>query len=300
MVRPRFDPARPLVAARSFTYNGTDYSAGDAFNTDGIAPFKLNTLYGSRAVNHPDQTVDVNPVQMQPLKGGYYEITAPWLDEPEKVRGKVNSEARLAELREAGEPDSYKGVTIEGGEGGWYDITTDWSDEPEKVQGEAAARARANELRAEGPPPEHYALVTIEPLDADKPEGEYRVDAPWLDNPETVENAEAAEARADVIRKAGVPEGFDADKAAADREARRVADEEAAAKAADEQAEANRKAAFADGVTVSTTTTDGVTTYSLTVPGVEEAETFDDEAAATDRQNKVREAGPPEGWAPAE
>lgn len=298
MARPRFDPKRPLVAARSFTYLGVDYTAGAPFPTDGIAPYKLNTLYGSRAVNHTDEKAEpASPVQMKALGGGYFEVTAPWLDDPEKVRGQQKAIARVEELREAGEPDSYGGVSIEGGEGGWYTIEADWADEPEKIQGEDAARARAAALRAEGPYPDGSERAEIaQDEDTDK----FLVSAPWLPGVEEYDNVDEAKARLELIRREGPPVDFDFEKAEQERQEREEADRKQAEAAAAEQAETSRRAAYSDAVTLSVITVDDVTTHSVSIPGVDEPETFETSEAATARQNELREAGPPKGWeAPA-
>lgn len=291
IVRPRFDPSRDYTAARSFTYNGVEYVAGDAFDKEGIAPHKLNTLYGSRAINMAEKSAD--PVKLTQTKPGYFEITAPWLDEPEKVRGKAKAEERLAELREAGEPDAYKGVSIEGGDGGWYDVKADWMDEPVKVQGEDKARAEANRLRAEGPPPEYYALVEVLPV-----EGEtdlFDVRAPWLPGVERITGEEAANARAEAIRKAGPPEDFDA--------TAKPLYEVEAERQAEAKAEADRKAAYAETITITNRTEgegdDQKVSFDVVVPGEDKPENFATEEEAKVRQTELRDAGPPKGWTPA-
>lgn len=306
MARPRFDPKASFTAARSFVYNGVQMNAGDPFPTTDLADHKVRTLFASRAINQGDPGSS-EPVQMSQTRPGYFEITAPWLDEPEKVRGKQNAETRLTELREAGEPDYYKGVEISGGEGGWYEISVDWDDENvTKVQGQAEARRIAAQYRADGPPPEHYAQVTVTPSgDEEHEEAPYVVDAPWLDNAESYDSSEEADARAQLIREVGPPaDGYDAAAIQQAREARATADAEQAEAARAEAAEASRKAAYSDGFSISETTTDGVTTYSLNGPGLDEAETFEGETAEADvkaRQTELRDAGPPEGWtAPAE
>ena len=182
MRQPRFDPKRPLVAARDFSFMGTDYKAGDPFNPEGASQRLMERQYETRAVNMTEGeagAADTNPVQMTGPAGGRYTITAPWLDEPEVVRGKKNAETRLAELREAGEPDSYKGFTLTKGDGGWYAITkdgvegVDGADAPAlKVQGEDNARQVANQLRAGETPadtalPEEWTPKTEETVDSE-------------------------------------------------------------------------------------------------------------------------------------
>jgi hypothetical protein len=296
-VRPRFDPAMNFVAARSFTYNGEPYEAGQPFNKEGLAPFKLNTLYGSRAINQaPDGQAETaaDPVVLTQTRPGYFEITAPWLDEPEKIRGKVNAETRATELREAGEPLDYRGVAIEESGGGWYTVTAEWVEEPEKVQGLDAAKARANALREAGPPPEHYAMVEVSPGENDT----FLVSAPWQET-ETFATSDEAEARAQQVREAGPPEGFDPEKAEEERAARAAEAERLRAEHEAALAEQQRKAAYAALVTISETTEGDVTSYSVSAPDGD-PEAFDDEAKAKARFEELREAGPPEGWtAPA-
>ena len=159
-VRPRFDPKRPLVAARDFTFAGVAYRRGDPFNPEGTADRIRGRQYEARAVNHGEdeaEAQDADPVQMTESDTKHtYLISAPWLEEAERVRGKANAEKRLAEVREEGPPVGYieggSDVTVEGGEGGWYEISAPWMDEPEKVQGREAAEARQRELHEAGAP----------------------------------------------------------------------------------------------------------------------------------------------------
>jgi hypothetical protein len=171
--RPRFDPKRPLVAAREFTFNGKDYETGDPFGPfdEGEVSDRLRARqYESRAVNFAEGEAAAEPpaeqVTMTGPAGGRYTITAPWLAEPEVVRGKVNAEKRLAELREEGAPLGFieggSAVTVEGGEGGWYAVDAPWLDEPEKVQGREAAESRQQQLHTEGEPAS-YKGYTLTP-----------------------------------------------------------------------------------------------------------------------------------------
>lgn len=156
--RLRFDPKRPLVAARDFTFMGTAYKVGDPFAPEGATDRQRERQYETRAVNFGEAVQeDADPVQMtESDKKHTYLITAPWLEEPERVRGKANAEKRLAEVRAEGAPlgwiDGGSEVTVEGGEGGWYEISAPWLDEPEKVQGREAAEARQLELHEAGAP----------------------------------------------------------------------------------------------------------------------------------------------------
>lgn len=170
-VRPRFDPKRPLVAARDFTFMGVAYKAGDPFNPEGASDRQRGRQYEARAVNFGEGEATDAPVEqvtMEGPKGGRYTITAPWLDEPEVVRGKANAEKRLAELRDEGAPlgfiDGGSAVTVEEKGGGWYEIDAPWLDEPEKVQGRDEAEARQRELHEAGEPDSYkgYTLTAGE------------------------------------------------------------------------------------------------------------------------------------------
>lgn len=120
--RLRFDPKRPLVAARDFTFAGKDYKAGDPFTPEGVPDRMLQRQYETRAVLHGEDdgtATDTDPVSMTGPSGGRYTITAPWLDEPVIVRGKTNAEKRLAQMRADGppEPDSPANDTAKAGQG---------------------------------------------------------------------------------------------------------------------------------------------------------------------------------------
>lgn len=219
-VRPRFDPKRPLVAARDFIFMGKSYSAGDPFGPfeAGEVPDRMRARqYEARAVNfgegeQPADQAPADPVTMTGPAGGRYTITAPWLEKPEVVRGKVNAEKRLAELREAGAPLGFieggSEVTVEGGDGGWYEVNAPWLDEPEKVQGREAAEARQAELHEAGAPKElepveGYAATVLVTVDGDK----FTVSAGGRE-PETFDTAEEAEARQAELRAGEPPEGW--------------------------------------------------------------------------------------------
>lgn len=157
-----FDPKRPLVAARAFRFAGTDYEPGQVFAPEGADARLLRRQYEARAVNHGEPAesatteADADPVQMTGPKGGRYTITAPWLAEPEVVRGKKPAEDRLAEIRAEGAPLGFieggSEVTVEEQGGGWYAVNAPWLEEPEKVQGREAAEARQLELHTAGAP----------------------------------------------------------------------------------------------------------------------------------------------------
>lgn len=218
MARPRFDPKRALIAARAFPYLGVAYKAGEPFpglDGQGNPPpgFKLRTLYGSRLVDHGEGTAaeagppaDADQVTIEAQPGGFYLISAPWLDESERIKGKVKAERRAAALREDGEPDYHHGVRVEEGENGWWSVQADWTGDNEyNIHGEEAAREQAAKLRSEGPPPDPRTEVTIEDAGDDL----FLVNAPWLEGPIEATGRETADAEAQRLREAGPPEGWE-------------------------------------------------------------------------------------------
>ncbi|MFL6864117.1 MAG: hypothetical protein ACJ8DZ_14070 [Allosphingosinicella sp.] len=212
MVRPRFDPARDFVAARGLTWKGQPLKTGDPFDKAGVPPHKLKTLYGSRAINMSDGTPAAVPEivelgSMEATPGGWYNISMPWLDEAERVRGKVNAERRLAKLREDGEPLDHHGVALSEGENGWWEVKAEWAVEAEKIHGEDAARARAAELRDEGPPPDPRSEPTVTPPTEEG--GTFIVNAPWLEEAEAFADGTDAEQRRIQLREAGPPDGWE-------------------------------------------------------------------------------------------
>lgn len=208
MARPRFDPRRPLVAAVAMTYAGKQLAKGDPFPTEGVAPHKLRILYSSRRLEHGEAAAPADPfapIGIESTPGGWYNLTAPWLDEPERVRGKVRAERRAAQLRDDGEPDYHHGVRVEEGENGWWSVQADWMGENAyNIHGEAAAREQAASLRAEGPPPDPRTDVTLVEED-----GDFIVNAPWLEEPWVFEDREDAETQVTLTREAGPPEGWE-------------------------------------------------------------------------------------------
>jgi hypothetical protein len=134
-------------------------------------------------------------------EGGWYEISAPWLDEPEKVQGREAAEARQRVLHAEGEPVEHHGVTLTPGENGWWTVIANWDpDNSASVHGEEAARELATNWRAEGPPADP---VTVTPGDTD---GEFVITTAWSDEKEVVVGQDAATARAAEIRAAGAPD----------------------------------------------------------------------------------------------
>lgn len=201
MARPMFDAGRDFVAARAFPYNGHPYKAGEPFNKEGLAAHQLKTLYGSRFINFGEKdAAAADPVTITEGKGGWFEVTAAWLDDPIKIQGRKKAEKIAAEVREAGEPLEHSGVALLEGENGWWDVRTDWA-EVEKVHGAEAAYARAAELRGEGAPAD---AVLVRPAG----EGRFIVIAPWLADPIELPERQKADYTAGQVREAGPPIGW--------------------------------------------------------------------------------------------
>ncbi|MEJ7831339.1 MAG: hypothetical protein WKF79_00355 [Nocardioides sp.] len=176
------------MAAREFLFNGVEYETGDPFGpfdeSDNVSDRMRQLQYESRVVNHgedapasEDAGTGTGPVAMTESETRHtYLITAPWLDEPERVRGKANAEKRLAEVQADGPPVGYieggSEVTVEEGGGGWFTITAP-GQEPEKVQGREAAQARFLELHQADPVDPDAPPVDPDapPADPDAPDG---------------------------------------------------------------------------------------------------------------------------------
>jgi hypothetical protein len=175
MVRERLDrrtaTQRKYTAMRDFTYSGIDYSAGKDFPIDGLSLHQVLTLHGARHIDlvpvdqeEAHAAENDRGVTLKETSPGRYEITADWLDEPEKARGKTAAEKRAEELRAEGPPLGFiKGgsqLKLEETDGGWYAITGPWLETPVKVHGRSAAETRLAELHAEGEP-ETYGGYTL-------------------------------------------------------------------------------------------------------------------------------------------
>jgi hypothetical protein len=274
-VRPSFVPGRALVAARVLTYLGIEYAKGDPFPKSGIdslAHRKARIMYDSRRVDFaPEQAVEtgpVDPVQIKTKSAGWYEITAPWLDAPVKVKGKVNSDKRADELREAGPPlgwiEGGSVVTVSGGDGGWYDVAAPWLDEPERVQGREAAEARQRELHDAGEPDTHHGFTLT-----DGENGWYVITGAAMQETLKVHGEEDARAAVAKLRAGELVEG-----------ATIITPVEGPAASVLISVEDDR--------------------YVVSAPWLEQPESFDTAEAADARQAELREAGPPEGWVPPE
>lgn len=206
-VRPRFDPARDFVAARSFDYAEQQLQAGDPFVKDGVPAYKLGNLYGARMIDFaPEAEAAPDPVQISGGEGGWYNVTAPWLESPIRVQGTARANREAAKLRREGEPPHHHGVGIEEGQNGWWAVKPDWLAEPISVHGEQAAREEAARLRSLGPPPDPRTSPTVTPP-ADEG-GMFLVNAPWLEEAVPFADGTTAEAHRIALREAGPPAGW--------------------------------------------------------------------------------------------
>lgn len=172
-----FDPNLTLIMARQAPLYEHEMMPGDILNIveeRGDSPGDVtldmairlwvsgwaNYAAGQGGGAEPPQPI--SPVQIEGGAAGWYMITAPWLPEGERVRGKEAAERRRDEIEAKGDT---KGVTVSGGDGGWYQVTAPWLEEPERIQGQDAANERADALIAEGPP-DGWRLLTQEEKDA--------------------------------------------------------------------------------------------------------------------------------------
>lgn len=106
-IRPRFDPKREFVAARDFTFQGKAFAPGDDFPANDIDPRLVSRQYEARAINmKPEKTLDPRVVLTQTGRG-HYEITAPWLTEPVKARGKFNAATEQKRVSDEGPPEGW-------------------------------------------------------------------------------------------------------------------------------------------------------------------------------------------------
>lgn len=237
-------------------------------------------------------------VEVIDLDGGWYEITAPWLEEETKVQGREAAEAKQLEVHTAGEPITHHGVTLdpEAGENGYYDVKADWLAEAEKVHGIDAARERAAELRDAGAPegwdPAAGTALTPEQADAGA--------APAAEGEGTDEGSDENPANAGTDEGANATDGADegADTPESDEGAQSGGVVGSTAVDGDTQSDAPQTPAFdADALATSTHTGGGY--YEVAAPWLDAPERVKGKDAAEAARLKIVEAGPPEGWAPA-
>lgn len=124
-----FDPAQPLVAGRRMTVQGVELNPGDPLPEDLEAGVKrrlwlirrahYNTDYrptpvdesapaapgeASEALGEDAWMSDAQGVSVEKGAGGWYAVTAEWLEEPVRVRGEEAAKAKAEELRAEGPP----------------------------------------------------------------------------------------------------------------------------------------------------------------------------------------------------
>jgi hypothetical protein len=152
-----FNPDRDFVTTTFFQCNGLPVEAHKPFDKTTVPARLLRLLYESHKITYADANAkegagQIAPATMKDMGDGWFEVGAPWLDEPEKIEGEGSALLRAGQIRDEGEPDDHHGVALVAVENGYWSINAAWLPEPEKVHGEEAARARAAELRAAGPP----------------------------------------------------------------------------------------------------------------------------------------------------
>lgn len=155
--RISFDPKLPLVAAREFIFAGKPFKKGDPFPIEGFALRLIRRQYEALAINHVDPAdLPADPIQMTGPAGGRYTITAPWFEKPLVIRGKVNAEKALADVREEGAPlgwiDGGTEVEIEQIGDTLFRVSAPWLDDAEEIEGREAAEARQREIHQAGAP----------------------------------------------------------------------------------------------------------------------------------------------------
>lgn len=298
-----FDNTQTLVSTRYGPVAGVYLKPGQALPDDLDYRTRLSMWMSRRAVYqdnftptpHAEGSPDAEDAWMNldrgyavtELGGGWYAIksaTAAEDDEGEKVQGADDAQGRAEDLRQAHE---NKGVLITAGKGGWHIVTAPWLAEPVKAQGADKAGAARDKLALAGPPEGWQA--SDGPLTEDqianwiKPVGEtdalvvisidgetYTVSAPWLNQPETFDDPEAADNRQAELRAEGPPEGW-----------KPVAPEAGDDPVTVEPGEGEREGKFV-----------------VSAPWLDEPELLDTDEAAQERATAIRTAGPPEGWTP--
>jgi len=118
---PRFFKRdEPMVWRKHVTVGGESAVPGETVDPAKFDVGQRQRLWcGGQAIYAKDWTgrTDIAPevpetletaslVTIEAQKAGWYEISAPWLDEPEKVRGKVAAEARAAEIEAMAHSDA--------------------------------------------------------------------------------------------------------------------------------------------------------------------------------------------------
>lgn len=155
--KPEFDPSRDFVCGTFFRAGGVAHERGAPFPKDLVDTRTLRLLYDAHKIAFADasdqeQVASLHPVTLSEGKGGWWTVSAPWLDDPVKVQGEEKAKAAALDLKAAGEPLDHHGVLIIEAEPGVFRVNAKWSGEPETFDSFDAAYARATELRAAGEP----------------------------------------------------------------------------------------------------------------------------------------------------
>lgn len=108
-----------LLSTRNQTINGVDYQPGEVIDAGLDHGVRLKLWMSSRARYRsdyrPNRYAEDAPLVSETPEArlvesgskGYYEIIAPWLDKPIKVRGKKAAEARYAKIVAEGPPEGW-------------------------------------------------------------------------------------------------------------------------------------------------------------------------------------------------
>lgn len=226
-------------------------------------------------------------VEVTEQGGGWFEISAPWLEEAEKVQGREDAEKRQREIHDAGEPATHHGVTLTEAENGngYFDVKADWWAAPETVHGIDEARRVAAELRAEGPP-EGW---TPESGIAADPDAQENSDNAGTDNPPA--DGEKAD------EGATTPDTDEGAQAAADGAQAQEGAEPAQTPTEGSDDAQQAQAADVDALVTATHTGGGY--YEIAAPWMEKSDRVRGKDKAEAARVKIVEAGPPEGWTPA-
>jgi hypothetical protein len=152
-----FDPSRDFVCQTFFRAAGVACERDAPFDKSLVDARVLRILYENHKIGYADPSAgeekgSLAPAAIEAVGGGWYAISVPWLDEPEKVQGEGPATLRAQQLRDEGEPAEHHGVAVVEGENGWWTVNALWLIEPETVHGQEAAHERAAELRKAGPP----------------------------------------------------------------------------------------------------------------------------------------------------
>lgn len=177
----KFDPTRPLAMTRGALLNGHSLAR--------LAPVRVveeptdrpgeitedlgRRLWGAGTLDYADEIVATpvedpetgiaSQIEVDDLGNGWFQLRAPFRDEPVKVHGEANVPEAKAQLVKEGvegldlrrPPETQLFRIEEAGSNGWFLVHGPGLDEPLKVRGEQAAMTKRDELerQAAAPPP---------------------------------------------------------------------------------------------------------------------------------------------------